>query len=173
MQSLTWSTSHAVFVPEIDDEHKAIFEALSEVSALVTGGRPLADSKALEWLVGSITGHFAHEERLMRASRYESMRWHKTAHDNARKRVRHFAERIGQGDTAAGGELVEYLTAWLHDHTRLADRMLGAFLRNHQRLLCKVTFRAGTRPMDSCSWTTVTGDIFNPVTGERERRVRS
>ena len=31
MRSMKWSTSHAVFVTEIDDEHKEIFEAVSEL----------------------------------------------------------------------------------------------------------------------------------------------
>ena len=104
----------------------------------------------------------------MRAARYSSLRWHKSAHDHARRRVRQVVERIEQGDSAAGEELVEYLTSWLHDHTRLADRMLGAFLRNHQRFMCKVTFRAGTRPMNSCSWVTINGETFNPVTGQQK-----
>ena len=166
MPSLTWSSSHAVFVTEIDDEHKEIFAALSEVQTEVTGGGGLAASKATERLINCVAEHFAHEERLMRAARYGSMRWHKTSHDHARRRLRQFAERMDQGDSKAGLELVDYLTSWLHDHTRLADRMLGAFLRNHQRFMCKVTFSAGTRPGDSCSWVTVNGETFNPVTGQ-------
>ncbi len=173
MRSLTWSSSHAVFVTEIDDEHKEIFAALSEMKAEVVGGRGLAASKTTERLIGGMAGHFAHEERLMRAARYGSLRWHKTSHDHARRRVRQFAERMEQGDSAAGLELIEYLTSWLHDHTRMADRMLGAFLRNHQRCMFKVTFRAGTRPMDSCSWVTVNGDTFNPITGQRKARPQS
>ena len=30
-------------------------------------------------------------------------------------------------------KLLEFLGAWLHDHVRLADRMLAAYLRNQQR----------------------------------------
>ena len=165
MRSLTWSSSHAVFVTEIDDEHKEIIAALSDVKAVVTSGAGFAGSKATDHLIRCMAGHFAHEERLMRAARYSSMRWHKSAHNNARRRVRQFVERSEQGDTGAGEELVEYLTSWLHDHTRLADRMLGAFLRNHQRFTCKMTFQAGTRPVDSCSWVTINGEPFNPLAG--------
>jgi hemerythrin len=168
MQSLTWSNSHAVFVTEIDDDHKEIFAALSEMSAVVAGGGEVAASTAVERLVRCLAGHFAHEERLMRAARYGSMRWHKSSHDHARRRVRQFVERIERGDSVAGEELVRYLTSWLDDHTRLADRMLGAFLRNHQRFTCKMTFRAGTRPGDSCSWVTLNGETLNPITGQRK-----
>src|SRR5450631_790867 len=123
---LKWSTSNAVFVTEIDDEHKEIFEALSSVQEVLTNCGPLSElSKLAQRLTSSIAGHFAHEERLMRAARYGSIRWHKRAHHAARRRVGQFVGRIEEGDTAAGLELVEYLTSWLHDHTGLADRMMG------------------------------------------------
>src|SRR4051794_7062136 len=113
MRSLRWSTSHAVFVTEIDDEHKAIFEAVSQVKASLGSGGPAELSQALKRLVSCVADHFAHEERLMRAARYESLRWHKTAHDNARRRVTRFVQRIEQGDTWAGVELIEYRSSWL------------------------------------------------------------
>src|ERR1017187_2094155 len=153
MRYLKWSTSHEVFVTEIDDEHKEIFEAVSNLQRVLSSRGPLLEIRKLTQRLAACTvEHFAHEERLMRASRYGSLRWHKQQHDNARRRVEQFVLRIEQGDTEAGLALVDYLAAWLRDHTRLADRMMGAFLRNQQRCLCKVTFRAGTKPMDACAW---------------------
>jgi hemerythrin len=162
MRPLKWSTSHTVFVEEIDDEHVEIFRAVAGLHKALTGGiaAPDVDKLTLR-LVDSIVDHFAHEERLMRAARYASLRWHKTQHDNARKRVGQFVARIDKGDPAAGIELVKYLTAWLHDHTRLTDRMLGAFLRNQQRCV-KLSFQAGTKSIDACQWVDSKGDRFRP-----------
>ena len=161
---LKWSTSNAVFVTEIDDEHKEIFEALGEVQKVLTSHGQLLDFRNLmEHLTSCVANHFAHEERLMRAARYGSMRWHKQSHDSARRRVGRFSLRIERGDTKAGIELLEYLTAWLHDHTRVADRMMGAFLRNQQRSMVKLTFRAGAKPIDACTWVRANGDtLLNP-----------
>ena len=159
MRSLKWSTSDAVFIAEIDDEHKEIFKALSNLHEF--GGPSPELSGLTQRLVSSIEGHFAHEERLMRASRYGSMRWHKQSHDGARKRVSLFVDRIGQDDKAVR-ELVEYLTSWLHVHAALADRMMGAFLRNHQRSMWKLTFRAGTKPMEACTWVDADGNALEP-----------
>jgi hemerythrin len=164
MQSLKWSTSHAVFVPDIDDEHREIFEALSNLREALTSEGPLQELRELtQRLTSCIVAHFAHEERLMRAARYDSLRWHKRSHSGARKRVGQFVLRIEQGDRKAGLELAEYLTSWLHEHTRLADRMMGAFLRNQQRCMFKLTFRAGTKPMNACSWVTADGDVLDPL----------
>ncbi|SPE39050.1 Hemerythrin-like metal-binding protein [Candidatus Sulfopaludibacter sp. SbA3] len=164
MLPLKWSTSHAVFVTEIDDEHKEIFEAVSNVHRALTSHGPLSETRKLtQRLTSCIVEHFAHEERLMRAARYDSIEWHTEKHNAAHRRVEQFVQRIGQGDTQAGLEMVEYLTAWLHDHTRLADRMLGAFLRNQQRCMWKLTFRAGTKPMDACDWVGTDGERFDPA----------
>jgi len=167
MRSLKWSTSHAVFVTEIDDEHKEIFEALSSLQKALTSRGPVSELRKLtQRLVASILGHFAHEERLMRAARYGSLRWHKQQHDTASKRVSQFVLRIEQGDAAAGLELIDYLTSWLHNHTHLADRMMGAFLRNQRRCMWKVTFRAGTKPVDASDWLRANGERLDPQTGE-------
>jgi hemerythrin len=164
MRSLKWSTSDSVFVTELDDEHKEIFDAASNLKIALSDQDPaLETNKSAQPLIARIEDHFAHEERLMRAARYGSLVWHTRNHDSARKRVRQFAARIAQGETDAGLELVEYLTSWLHDHARLSDAMLGAFLRNHQRSLCKVTLRAGTKPMNACTWFDSKGNPFDPA----------
>ena len=168
MVALQWSTSHAVFVAEIDDEHKEIFEAVAKLHAALDSNGPLPEVRKLtERLVSSIVGHFAHEERLMRAARYDSFPWHKQRHEAARRRVGQYALRIAQGDAGAGMELVEHLTSWLPEHAGLADRMMGAFLRNHRRGMFKVTFRAGTKPLEACTWVDVRGDTFDPRTSEK------
>ena len=167
MCPLKWSTSHAVFVTEIDDEHREIFDVLSSVQKVLASRGPLVEiRKITERLTACVVGHFAHEERLMRAARYAAMRWHKQQHDTARRRVGQFVLGIEHGDIKAGLDLVEYLASWLHNHTRLSDRMLGAFLRNRQRFLCKLTFRAGTKPIDACTWVRANGDRFDPDAGE-------
>jgi hemerythrin len=135
MRALKWGTSHAVFVTKIDDEHKEIFEAVARLRTALTNGGPAPELRdPTQRLIACVVAHFAHEERLMRAARYGSIRWHKQQHDNACRRVGQFVQRIESGDTEAGLALVDYLTGWLRDHTRLADRMMRAFLRNHRRI---------------------------------------
>jgi hemerythrin len=155
---LQWTIEHSVYVAELDDQHKVVFEAIHDLYESLTQRAPWREIlDRTGFLESCVSGHFAHEERLMRASRYEAFEWHKQQHRNALRRVRQFVRRIGQGDAQAGSELVDSLSSWLHDHTRLTDRMLGAFLRNRERSMFKVTFRAGTRPLQACSWTMTNG----------------
>jgi hemerythrin len=145
MRSLTWSTSDAVWFTEIDDDHKEIFEAVACLQKALSGPAPRTDVRqTVEDLIAAVAAHLAHEERLMRAARYPSLAWHKRLHEGARKQVLRFARRLEQGDERAASELAEYLTSWLQRHTRMADRMLGSFLRNQLRSIGKLTFRAET-----------------------------
>jgi hemerythrin len=148
----------------MDDEHREIFESLSKFATAIGEHRSLfRTGRLLASLIMRMEDHFAHEERLMRAARYKSLRWHKRKHDAARTRLGGFVVRIAAGDTSAAQELIAYLVSWLHEHTRLADSMLAAFLRNHRRGLYKVTFRMGTKPMDACAWIDSRGEKFDPA----------
>jgi hemerythrin-like metal-binding protein len=77
--------------------------------------------------------HFSSEERKMRAARYPSYDWHKQQHNAVRKRIKLYGPRIEAGDLEAAKALLEFFTGWLKDHTALTDRMMGAYLRNHER----------------------------------------
>jgi hemerythrin len=164
MVSEKWTTSHVVWLTEFDDEHREIFEALAVLQQLVkNSASPRAIRQTTQRLYSCIKEHFAHEERLMRAARYGSLAWHRQQHNWARRRVRQLISEIDQGDGKAGQALIEFLSSWLGDHTRLADRMMGAFLRNQRRGVGKLTFRMGTRPAESCSWVDSRGDKFDPL----------
>ena len=162
MAGLKWSESHAVFVPEIDDDHKDIFAAVAELDEASNGGDLPQLRKVTQRLSTRMADHFAHEERLMRAARYESLRWHKQRHDGARKRVEAFSARFEAGELPAAAALAQYIRTWLPDHAAIADRMMGAALRNHRLSTWKVTFQAGTKPLDSCSWVRADGEPFEP-----------
>jgi hemerythrin len=134
MRLFHWSKSNAVFVPEIDDEHRAIYQAGADLQQAFDSGAPLVCVQEILGALITVTEeHFAHEERLMRRGHYESFSWHKQQHDTARRRIKEYASQIEAGDAEAGKALNEFLSKWLHDHMGLTDRMMGAFLRNQQR----------------------------------------
>jgi len=129
-----WNKMHAVFIPEIDAEHKNIYRLAEELSQAVAGGVPADQARAiLRELIASGEDHFAHEERLMRATNYPASAWHKGQHDTVRKRMKEFAPRIEGGDGEAAPLLLEFLSGWLRDHVRLADCMMAAHVRNYER----------------------------------------
>ena len=129
-----WTKNYAVFLPEIDAEHRAIFLAGAELERAATARVPKARLREMtRALVDHAEDHFSHEERLMREIRYQAFAWHKKQHDGVRRRLKQFGKRIEADDREAPREMLEYLGHWLHGHTLLTDRMMGARLRNFHR----------------------------------------
>jgi hemerythrin len=135
MLSFKWSKAHAVYLPEIDAEHRNIFRMAEELQKAITAG---ADSERvlthLRGVLAATEVHFNREERLMRSVEYPLYTWHKQQHDTVRKRGREFLRRVEAGEAGAIGIVMEFLAGWLRDHTSLTDRMLGAYVRNYERL---------------------------------------
>jgi hemerythrin len=127
------SGGYTIFISEIDAEHRTMFRLVEELATALNSRAPRVRSEALESLVSHLQDHFAHEERLMRASRYEAFEWHKKQHDGSRRRVKRFVKRIEEGDRKAGAELLEYMAGWLQGHIPVSDRMMAAYLRNFER----------------------------------------
>lgn len=134
MSLFKWSSAHSIYLPEVDAEHRAIFQQGNELQKALMAGAGLAQLRPmLANLLESTVQHFRHEERLMRAIHYEAFAWHKHQHDTALKRSKKLAKRVEAGDSAASGELLAYLSEWLHSHVTVSDRMMSARLRNYLR----------------------------------------
>ena len=134
MRLFKWNKMHAVFIPEIDAEHKNIFRLADELHQAVVGGAAASQVQAiLRELIAREEDHFAHEERLMRATNYPASAWHKRQHDTMRKRVKEFAPRTEGGQRQAVLLLLDFLSDWLRNHIRLADCMMAAHVRNYER----------------------------------------
>ena len=131
---LKWTEANAVFLPEIDAEHRHLFQIAESLEAAIRGNSGTARIlESMRALTAGAEDHFAHEERQMHSTHYPSLAWHKHQHDTFRKRMQEFSQRIEDGDSEAAFLVLEFLSGWLKDHTAVTDRMLGAHLRNHER----------------------------------------
>jgi hemerythrin len=135
MRIFRWTKAIAIFVPELDEEHRTIFRIAGELQQAILGSAAQSQvEEILRRLTALSEEHFAHEERLMRSFHYPIFEWHRLQHETVRKRLKHFVPLIESGDADAPTLLIEFLHQWLTNHLGLADRMMGAFVRNQQRL---------------------------------------
>ena len=135
MRPFKFGKKNEMFVPELDAEHRNMFRLAGELHVAIESAAPPERVRPLlDALLADTEEHFAHEERLMRAAAYPAYDWHRQQHDTLRKRARGFVAQWENGDHESAPMLLEFLAVWLKDHTGVADRMLGASLRNYQRL---------------------------------------
>jgi hemerythrin-like metal-binding protein len=131
---LQWSEDHSVFIPALDEQHKGLLEVSQELRAAVLTGE---STDRLEFLAGRLAtrlvAHFRYEEGLMRGSRYTASDWHERQHQAARVKLANLWDAIrGRGAESVFVGL-EDLADWHRDHVTIADRMLAAHIRNHER----------------------------------------
>jgi hemerythrin-like metal-binding protein len=135
MQHFKWTKAHAVYLPQVDAEHRNLFRMAEELhQAVRTGSEAARVQELVRPLLVAIEEHFAHEERLMRSVACPDYTWHKLQHDTARNRATQFIEGLDAGDSEAPGRFLEFLARWFKDHLSLTDRMMGSHVRNFERL---------------------------------------
>src|SRR5689334_15769642 len=99
MVRFKWSNQQAVFLPEIDAEHRGLMRTAGDLQrAVLAQADSLRILDGVRNLVAQAEEHFAHEERLMKNVRYASLPWHKQQHDTFRKRARRLLPAIEAGD---------------------------------------------------------------------------
>lgn len=135
MRPFKWNTTYTVYLPDVDQEHRDLFRLASELHrALLGDGAGATTGALLAELADHLAVHFVHEESLMAEAEYPSLEWHKRQHQTARKKAASLARRVRKGDAQASADLLEFLGSWLKDHIQVADKMMGAYLRNRRRL---------------------------------------
>ena len=135
MQHFKWTKAHAVYLPQVDAEHRNLFRMAEELhQAVRTGSEPARVRELVRPLLVGIEEHFAHEERLMRSVACPAYDWHKLQHDTARKTASQLIEALEQDDLEAPGRFLEFLARWFKYHCPLTDRMMGSHVRNFERL---------------------------------------
>ena len=135
MQHFKWTKAHAIFLPQVDAEHRNLFRMAEELQQAVhAGAKPDRILELMRPFIAAVEEHFTYEERLMRASVCPDFEWHKLQHDTARKRARKTVKELEAGSAEKAPEFVEHLGKWFRDHMGLTDRMMGAHVRNYDRL---------------------------------------
>jgi hemerythrin len=135
MRLFHWTRAKSVFVPELDAEHRNLYQIAEEAHKALLAGAPLGvTTPQIRALLAAAEDHFAHEERLMREARYPLLKWHSGQHDTVRKHAAELLPLIEAEDPTASTELLEFVGLWLKEHTAVADRMMSAALRAYSRL---------------------------------------
>jgi hemerythrin-like metal-binding protein len=135
MEVLDWSTADLVFVPQMDEEHQKLFRDMEQAREAIERGTPVDRLGFTVWrLAKTMAVHFKSEEALMRRSHYQAAQWHEHQHQAGRRKLEQLRAAVRTGDEPKTTAAFEELARWMKDHIRLADRMLGAHLRNDGRV---------------------------------------
>lgn len=125
----TFGPDLEIGVPDIDAQHREIFDALRTLDAALAAPDDEAEDVALTVLSRYVFAHFETEERWMRQTAYPRTREHVSKHDEfAARLVAMTEERDEGGGTALLALRIRSAIAWVRDHIQGEDQLLGRHL---------------------------------------------
>ena len=130
---ITWTDDLAVGITEIDDQHKELFNRISELFEACNQGKGRTEiGKTIAFLEEYVDTHFGTEERNMVRTQYPDQALHLKQHALFRKNL---SEIKAQLETEGPGIHIIILTNhmvidWLKNHIRTLDKAFGAYLQS-------------------------------------------
>ena len=170
----TFTKDCIIDVPEIDDEHKRLFELVGEIDTAVKSD---ADSVStamalLNELKQYAVTHFAHEEAYMASIHDPELPRQQKEHQTFVDKVNSYRFSDITDETAKELilELLEYLSKWLMGHILGSDIMIGHFEANDKPAIPVFTekFKTGIDMIDEEHKTLfeIIGKIYKAIEAE-------
>lgn len=126
---LPWSGEFSVRIPQIDAQHRRLFDLVNRLASAVQGGGGGSSAmEVLKELAAYTQTHFTFEERLMQEHGYPDLAVHKEAHGRLVAQVEDFIRRAERGEAALDLELLQFLKEWLTQHIMRVDLQYSPFL---------------------------------------------
>jgi hemerythrin len=130
--SLVWTKDCSVGHPQVDDQHRKLFDAANRLfDAMKAGQGREVVGPLISFLADYVDKHFKAEEALMASSGYQDTWRHQGEHQAFVETFQKLAaqyEREGAGPVLSI-QLQRTVSDWLMDHILKSDRRLGLHLQ--------------------------------------------
>jgi hemerythrin len=126
-----WHDSYAVGIPDIDEQHRVLFELIQGLAAVADGRAPAAGvTEAVESLVSLARTHVRYEESLSAAHPAQGYDAVRREHAEFLKKAEGFRTFVEEGPADALQTVVEFMKDWVVDHALLENRRFRSFLQS-------------------------------------------
>ena len=125
MSLIAWDDRYSVGEASVDHEHRELIGLINETYDRLK--RPDADITVPDFLgeiYTRISAHFALEEKLMRASRYDQYPEHKADHERLLDEIRDIMDDYEDRRIFEAEQLAQRLGSWFTGHFRTHDARL-------------------------------------------------
>jgi len=130
MSLFQWSEAYSVGHPDIDSQHKRLFQLAEQLHAAMTAGKgKQVLSTTLANLIAYTKRHFSDEEILMESHRYPFYQQHRAEHQALTQKVLQFQKAFEADRATVTVELLQFLSNWLREHIGTVDRKVGDYLK--------------------------------------------
>ncbi len=131
----SWEESYSVGISQLDAQHIELFRLVDEFTEAIENHEPLDIEYSVAKLDVYTLYHFVCEEHMMKKYGYPEFEQQLTEHEEFKRRVREFRERLNQDRAVLAGEIKEFLRDWIEHHIRQEDHKYGPFLVERLRTI--------------------------------------
>lgn len=127
MEGFKWDDKYSIEIPEIDEQHKRLFDLIAKVFEVA--GKKEDFSKVEEIfaeLEKYVVYHFGVEEKIMTQCKYPDLEAHKVEHKKFVAKVLEEKERAINSKKLSF-ELMGFLNNWLIHHIQKSDKEYAKF----------------------------------------------
>ena len=125
---VSWSKSYTLGLPDIDGQHKGLFDLINQIWVAIINNSPREATLALIQRLEHYTiAHFTEEEAFMRVMNYQDYDQHKRMHDAFIDRISRERASIENHSGGLTLDLLRFLKTWLVDHILLVDKQYADF----------------------------------------------
>jgi hemerythrin-like metal-binding protein len=129
MPLFTWSDSYSVNSPEIDTQHKKLFDLINNLhDAMIRGKGKEVVGQILDGLIDYTRVHFADEEKMLEAINYPDLPAHLVEHDAFIRKVFQLQTDYRSGKQALTLPVMDFLKNWLLNHILKTDKKYMPFV---------------------------------------------
>jgi hemerythrin-like metal-binding protein len=130
MNPFSWNDKHAVGMPEIDDDHRALFHIAEQLYDAIEHG---ATGDKLDGLLARLASyakfHFESEESLMRRTRFPGYAQHCREHERFTARISYLKTLGPARSEDAAKLLLDFLRVWMEEHMCGEDHRMASHVR--------------------------------------------
>ncbi len=135
MSLIEWREAFCTGIPGVDYEHEELINQINSIYALIDGNadrESVIDS--LGDIYGSISAHFALEEKMMERHSYQYFKEHRVDHERLLDEIRDITEEYEGAVELDSGKFKQKLNDWFQVHFSTHDARLHglAQLANHE-----------------------------------------
>jgi len=129
MAYLSWHDRYLLGHPEVDAQHRKLFELVGHFDDVVQMGMPEELGRIMDDLILCASDHFSYEEEWMEQVRYPGRLEHRRMHQELIQQLEEMTARMKAGGHLSMKSFVRFLVDWLTNHIMREDRELKPYIR--------------------------------------------
>ncbi len=127
MKFLEWKKENEISLPEIDKQHKDIYDAINKLYDLKDSNKTKI-LKHYEDLLKKFRKHFETEEKFMKQHNAIELFSHKMEHQRAYKKYENYFSKLKKKNGSLDDEVLISLKTWIENHAIFKDNKLKKYV---------------------------------------------